>query len=112
MPETLKLKGATGKFILRNAVRPWLPASVMSRPKQGFQVPHVAWFRGKFGDTARELWHDSGAANAGYLDTMTVERLFSEHRRGEANHARLLYAAAVFAIWWQESHATIGETVA
>jgi asparagine synthase (glutamine-hydrolysing) len=111
VPEALKLRGTTGKFILRNAVSPWLPASVMSRPKQGFQVPHTAWFRGKFGNVAQEMWHESGAAGAGYLDTTTVDRLFSEHKRGQANHARLLYAVAVFATWWQDSHAAVEETV-
>jgi asparagine synthase (glutamine-hydrolysing) len=112
VPESMKLRGATGKFILRNAVSPWLPPSVMSRPKQGFQVPHAAWFQGKLGNVAQEMWHASGASNAGYLEATTVDRLFSEHRHGQANHARLLYAAAVFATWWQNSHAGIREAVA
>jgi asparagine synthase (glutamine-hydrolysing) len=106
------LRGGTGKFILRNAIAPWLPPSVMKRPKQGFQIPHTAWLRGAFGSFAREMWHDSGAASAGYLDIATVDRLFAEHQRGEADHARLLYTVAVFAIWWQQSSVPVQEVAA
>lgn len=103
VPADMKLRGATGKFILRRAIAPWLPPSVMKRPKQGFQIPHAAWLRGAFGVFAQETWHDSGAASAGYLDVDAVDRLFAEHRRGDADHARLLYTVAVFAIWWRDS---------
>lgn len=104
VPGTMKLRGTTGKYILRQAVAPWLPASTMRRPKQGFQIPHTDWLRGELGELALEAWRSSGAADAGYLDNCVVERLFADHRRGVADHARFLYAVAVFALWWQRSH--------
>lgn len=100
VPEDLKLRGNKGKYILREAIAPWLPPSVMKRPKQGFQIPLASWFRGRFGDFAHMAWHDSGAAMSGYLDAAAVDRLFAEHKRGEANHSRILYAVAVFSFWW------------
>ena len=106
VPTELKLRGTTGKFILRNAVAPWLPKSVLKRPKQGFQMPLADWLRGRFGDFARQAWHDSGAASAGYLDPAAVEQLFAEHRRGEADHSRMLYAIAVFSLWWLDAQAS------
>ena len=106
VPTELKLRGTTGKFILRNAIAPWLPKSVLKRPKQGFQMPLADWLRGRFGDFARQAWHDSGAASAGYLDPAAVEQLFAEHRRGEADHSRMLYAIAVFSLWWLDAQAS------
>jgi asparagine synthase (glutamine-hydrolysing) len=100
VPSDLKLRGNTGKFILRNAIAPWLPPDILKRPKQGFQIPLANWLRGSFGDFARSAWHDSGAAAAGYLDRAAVEALFAEHKRGEADHSRMLYAIAVFGLWW------------
>ncbi len=102
VPIDLKMRGRRGKFILRSAIAPWVPASVMSRPKQGFQIPHAAWLRGGFGDFAQSIWHDSGAAQAGYLEPKAVAELFTEHRRGAANHARMIYAIAAFSIWWRD----------
>ncbi len=103
VPDEMKLRGTTGKYIVRRTVAPLLPRSVMTRPKQGFQIPHAAWLRGAFGRFAQDVWHDSGAAATGYLDVAAVDRLFEEHRAGKADHARLLYAVAVFAIWWRDS---------
>ena len=105
VPSELKLRGSTGKYILRKAVAPWLPDGILNRPKQGFQIPLASWLRGSFGDFAREAWHDGGAMAAGYLDPAAVDRLFAEHRRGDADHGRMLYAIAVFALWWQDSAA-------
>jgi asparagine synthase (glutamine-hydrolysing) len=34
------------------------------------------------------------------LERHEVERLFSEHRSGAADHARILYAVLMFSIWW------------
>ena len=67
----------------------------------GFQLPLADWFMGGFSDFAREAWSSSGVADAGILDARGVARLFDEHRRGAANHGRILYALAMFGCWWE-----------
>ena len=99
------LRGATGKLILRKAIAPWLPPGIIGRPKQGFQIPMASWLRGKFQDFARTAGHESGASKAGYLNPAAVDRLFSEHKRGAADHSRILYAITIFALWWPTSRA-------
>ena len=91
IPEDLKLRGAIGKFILRNAIAPWLPSLIAASGQSRGSDHLTTWLRGAFGSFAREMWHDSGAAYAGYLDAATVDRLYLEHKRGEADHAKLLY---------------------
>jgi asparagine synthase (glutamine-hydrolysing) len=108
VPTDLKLRGRTGKYLLRKAIEPWLPPSVFTRPKQGFQIPMAQWLRGRFGDFARDCWTGSGAADAGYLDPAAVARLFDEHRRGAADHSRMLYAITAFSLWWRDSRADSG----
>ncbi|HEV2595583.1 MAG TPA: asparagine synthase (glutamine-hydrolyzing) [Sphingomicrobium sp.] len=100
IPTGLKLRRGVGKFVLREAVKPWLPAEILKGRKLGFQMPLADWFTGGFSDFAQEAWKTSGAAEAGYLDAREVDRLFDEHRRGQANHGRLLYAIAMFSCWW------------
>lgn len=102
VPTDLKLRGRTGKYILRRAIEPWLPADILKRPKQGFQIPMASWLHGRFGQFARETWNDSGAGALGYVRPAIVEQMFAEHRRGAADHSRILYALTVFALWWSE----------
>jgi asparagine synthase (glutamine-hydrolysing) len=105
IPSGLKLKGNVGKYVLRRAVEPWLPAGALDRRKLGFQMPLADWFTGDFNDFAREAWRSSGAAQAGFLDPAGVEEIFDEHRAGLVNHGRVLYAITMFACWWSEQAA-------
>jgi asparagine synthase (glutamine-hydrolysing) len=103
VPIGMKLRGATGKTLVRDAIAPWLPAHILRRPKQGFQVPHRDWFRGELNDFGRDVWENSDAASAGYLDRRSVREMFDEHRRSKADHGRMLYAVTVFALWWDHA---------
>lgn len=100
VPPSLKLR-QPGKYLLREAVRPWLPEGILERPKQGFQIPLANWFTGDLWRFGMEAWRESGLAQAGILQADEVDRLFARHRAGEANHAKLLYAITTLACWWQ-----------
>ena len=102
IPSEFKLRGSTGKYVLRRAIEPWLPRGALSRRKIGFQLPFADWFMGGFNDFARETWRSSGLAELGFLDRASVERLFDEHRKGAADHGRILYAIAMFSCWWDQ----------
>jgi len=101
VPIDLKLRGATGKWLVRKAVEPWLPAGILDRPKQGFAIPLASWVRGDLGGYAERMWRDSGADAAGVLRPEAVTALFAEHRSGRADRSQMLYALAMFALWWQ-----------
>jgi asparagine synthase (glutamine-hydrolysing) len=102
IPSDLKLRRGVGKYLLRRAVEPWLPSHIPKRRKLGFQMPLADWFIGDFSDFAYEAWMVSGAASSGFLEASEVRRIFDEHRRGLANHGRLLYALAMFGCWWKD----------
>jgi asparagine synthase (glutamine-hydrolysing) len=102
VPTSLKLKGNRGKYVLRQAVEPWLPKGHLDQRKIGFQLPLADWFMGGFNDFAREAWASSGVADLGILDKAGIDRLFDEHRSGTADHGRMLYAIAMFSCWWKD----------
>ena len=102
VPVDLKLRGRRGKWIVRQAIEPWLPDGILDRPKQGFSIPLSKWIRGDFGAYAEQVWRDSGASGAGVLDERAVGQLFDEHRSGRSDRSRTLYALAMFAHWWSQ----------
>jgi asparagine synthase (glutamine-hydrolysing) len=102
VPTEFKLKGHTGKYVLRKAVEPWLPPGQLDQRKIGFQLPLADWFMGGFNDFARDVWTSSGAADLPFLNRAGVEQLFDEHRSGKADHGRMLYAIAMFSCWWKD----------
>jgi asparagine synthase (glutamine-hydrolysing) len=106
VPVDLKLRGTTGKVLVRKAVEPWLPPGALDRPKQGFAVPLSSWVRGDLGRYAESLWRDSGADRAGILSAPAVASVFAEHRAGRADRSQLLFALAMFSLWWGERPGT------
>lgn len=107
VPEDLKLRHGVGKYILRRAAEPWLPAKILKRPKQGFQIPLASWLRkGPLAQFMEQTIEESGAMCSGYLDPMQLRKLAAEHRAGAADHSRILYAALIFALWWERTQAS------
>jgi asparagine synthase (glutamine-hydrolysing) len=100
VPVGLKLRGKTGKWLVREAVEPWLPRGVLDRPKQGFSIPLSQWVRGDLGAYAASVWSESGVAAAQILDERAVASLFGERRNGRSERSRMLYALTMFALWW------------
>ncbi len=102
MPADMKLRGRVGKYVVRKAIEPWLPPGTLDRRKQGFQMPLADWFAGDFGGYAHELWNDSRAAELGVFDPAAIDAVFREHRAGQRDHSRFLYALAMFSLWWMD----------
>jgi asparagine synthase (glutamine-hydrolysing) len=56
LPESFKLRGGRGKWILREAAKQRIPESIrLARFKKGFDVQQNAWIEGGLGDRIREL---------------------------------------------------------
>lgn len=102
VPIDLKLKGRTGKWLVRQAVGPWLPAGSLDRPKQGFSIPLCQWVRGDLGAYAAHVWSESGVGAAGIVDEAAAAAVFRESRNGRADRSRMLYALTMFALWWMQ----------
>lgn len=100
VPTHMKMRGNIGKYVVKQAIAPWVPEGFINRPKQGFAIPLTDWFAGDFGHFTRELWEDSGFRQAGYLSPTAVDNIIAEHQAGERDHGRFLYALTIFCLWW------------
>ncbi|MDF3297620.1 asparagine synthase (glutamine-hydrolyzing) [Streptomyces tropicalis] len=98
LPAELKVRGGTTKYLLKKALRDWLPHDVLHRPKQGFGVPLAHWLRTDLRDVARDVLTDRTATSRGYFRPEAVSTLLEEHVAG-SDHARRLWALMQFELW-------------
>ncbi|HEY6275010.1 MAG TPA: asparagine synthase (glutamine-hydrolyzing) [Streptosporangiaceae bacterium] len=98
LPARLKIRRGTTKFLLKQAMAPWLPPELISRGKQGFGVPLAAWLRGDFRELARDVLTDDTARSRGLFRPEAVARLLAEHDQGD-DHASRLWALIQFELW-------------
>jgi asparagine synthase (glutamine-hydrolysing) len=95
LPDSLKLRGLTGKVALRRAFGAELPEQVARRGKTGFGVPLGRWFR----EDLRELARDVLATDRGWFRAAEVRRLLDEHESRRADHGHRLWCLLMLELW-------------
>jgi asparagine synthase (glutamine-hydrolysing) len=91
LPVGLRLRGGTGKWLMKRAMRRYLPDEILYRRKMGFVTPISAWFRGPLAAQAGAIAHGSALAETGWFDSKAIERVAADHRSGRSDHGRLLW---------------------
>lgn len=99
MPDRLKLRGLTTKYVLRQAMRERLPSPILSRKKMGFPVPLRAWFRGPEGAPLSDIVLSDRARGRGLFNADAIATLVAEHRSGTANHEDRLWMLLNLELW-------------
>ena len=102
LPERLKLRGGTTKYILRKAMKGVLPEQILSRPKMGFPVPIASWFRGAYSSVIDEYVLSDRAMERGIFNPDFVRQLVKRHQKGGENHEERLWALVNFEIWQRQ----------
>jgi asparagine synthase (glutamine-hydrolysing) len=98
MPDAMKLRGGTTKYVLRESMKGVLPEKILSRRKMGFPVPIGSWFRGPYKSIIDEYVLSERALARGIFAPDFVRRIVSLHQAGE-DHAERLWALVNFEMW-------------
>jgi asparagine synthase (glutamine-hydrolysing) len=99
LPERLKLRALTTKYVLRRAMQNALPAEILNRKKMGFPVPIGSWFRGPFRRILDEYVLSGRASARGLFQPAYVRELVERHCRGGENHSERLWALVNVEMW-------------
>ena len=98
LPDRDKVRRLETKVALRRLLAERLPA-IARRPKQGFEVPISRWLRHDLAELAGDLLSAERLNRRGFVDAAVVQRLWSEHRTGVADHGLRLYSLLVLELW-------------
>ncbi|HYM13720.1 MAG TPA: asparagine synthase (glutamine-hydrolyzing) [Bryobacterales bacterium] len=99
LPARQKIRGRTGKWLLREAMRGVLPEGVLRRPKTGFGAPVRQWMRRELREMAGDLLSPAALAASGLFSVTGVESLRARFERGEGDHGYSVWALLVFQLW-------------
>jgi asparagine synthase (glutamine-hydrolysing) len=99
LPSSLKVRGGTTKWIVKEVARRHLPDEIVDRRKVGFRVPMDAWFRGGLEDMAWDLLRDPDSLATTLMDRPAVTRLLERHRAGTANEEARIWPLLSLEVW-------------
>jgi asparagine synthase (glutamine-hydrolysing) len=100
LPVEWKFRTGTRKYILKKlAERLGIPAEVLHRRKQGFQMPLVEWMRSEIKDRFLQVLLEPRTLQREYFKPEAVRSLVDEHVRGRRNRSGLLWRMLVLELW-------------
>ncbi len=101
MPQELKLKNQTTKYVLKKAVTGVIPDEIIWRKKQGFGAPIAEWLRNK--ETAKDLTDiifNSKLKERDILNYDYVRSLIASHQSGKVDHNFRIWNLITLSLWY------------
>jgi len=98
LPLGMKVRDGRGKWILRQVLDRYVPASLVDRPKMGFEVPIAAWLRGRLRDWGEQLLSESRLRDSGFA-TAPVRRAWTALQSGRGGTAHGLWGILMYQAW-------------
>jgi asparagine synthase (glutamine-hydrolysing) len=101
VPDQIKYKNSTGKYLAREILDKYIPKSITEKPKAGFQVPLLEWLRGDLNYLV-EKYLDTKRIDDEIFELVEIERLKQELNSGQAVNVSKVWFVISFEMWREE----------
>jgi len=99
VPANYKVRGFSGKHLLRQAMAHRLPAEVLRRSKKGFPTPIRPWLRHQLFDDLAGVLLDGRTRERRLIKTSYVQQLLEAHRHGDSRATEGCWRLLNFELW-------------
>ena len=107
-----KLRMGQSKYALKKlAERLGVPPQTIHRPKQGFAMPLVHWFRNELKSGIGQILLEPRALSRGYLNPSGVRMMLEEHWAGRRDHSGPLWILLMFELWHRNYLNSVGARI-
>src|SRR5882762_3945479 len=101
LPENLKLRGMTTKYLLKRVLRKLVPTENLTRSKMGFGVPIGHWFRGAMQPFLRQTLLSDKALARGLFKPEMLRGIIDQHVESKADHSHRLWSLLMLELWFE-----------
>jgi asparagine synthase (glutamine-hydrolysing) len=99
LPVDLKVRGWNLKFLLKELMRDKLPASILQRKKEGFDIPVHDWMRSVLRPLLLDTLTREVVEATGILRWSAIEKLISDHLERRADVGYHLWGLMILFLW-------------
>jgi asparagine synthase (glutamine-hydrolysing) len=100
IPHQMKVRLRQKKYLLRQAVRPLLPAGIFGHRKQGFVGPLGRWLQTDLQAYVRTMLEKKNLERHGLFDPKVVGDILDDHAGRVENNDKLIWSMVVFQSWF------------
>jgi asparagine synthase (glutamine-hydrolysing) len=102
----LKYKKGIQKYLLKEVLYDYAPASFFDRPKWGFAVPMQEWLRGRLSYLIDDYLNPVSIEAGGILNNVVVQEYVKRFRSGEFFRYHRIWLLIILQKWLLEKHLT------
>lgn len=102
IPDSLKLKGKTTKYILRKLAERYLPSEIIHRKKTGFGGPVRKWIKSEFQAAIDRDLSPENLELQGIFNPRAVRQLIETNRSGKRDAAYSILALLAIQSWMRQ----------
>jgi asparagine synthase (glutamine-hydrolysing) len=99
VPESLKLRGGEGKYLVKKAIEGLVPQEIIYRPKMGFPTPIRNWLMDSRANGLFRLLDDKEGLVAAYVDGGELAALIERHRSGREDATDRIWRLLNLQLW-------------
>lgn len=99
LPSSYKFQPGQTKIILKNIVHKYVPPSIMERPKMGFIVPIMGWFRNELKDLIMEHLDEDLLKKDDIFNYKEVISIRDRYLNGHSVNVQKLWHILLFQMW-------------
>jgi asparagine synthase (glutamine-hydrolysing) len=107
LPSNLKLNGFTSKYLLKRAMKNYLPEEIIRREKKGFGVPIAKWVKGPLKELFGDLLSADRIRREGFLNSEYVTNLLQDHLHNRRDNRKQLWTLLVWELWVNHYHPSL-----
>jgi len=103
IPSYLKLQKNDQKYILKQAMAPYLPPSILNHPKQGFGIPLEFWFKDDLKQYVNDTLLSANSHLGSYLNKSYVKDIILKNENGTKDFSTKIWPLLFFEEWLKQN---------
>ncbi len=104
LPDNLKIRGRTTKYLLRQIAADLLPPLLVHQPKRGFEVPLKNWVNNDLNELIMDYLHASDTFFSRFITRQKVDELIlRKWRVSEEKRAKMIWCLFCAEVWYKKS---------
>lgn len=99
IPSNLKQHGSVSKWVFKQAMRNYLPDSLIFRSKTGFGAPLRIWLGGELKTLVNDTLSQAAIQRRGIFDFKMIQKFIEDDHQGKIDGSYIIFSLVCFEIW-------------
>lgn len=102
LPDELKFRDGSKKWLLKEIVHQTIPKSVMDRPKMGFAIPIESWLKNELRDLLETYLSEDKITETGFFNWKEIEKLKESFLSGRKEFGVKIWYLLSYLMWYEK----------